>query len=257
MDLGLTGRTALVCASTSGLGLAIAQNLATEGAHVVLTGRRGDLAAKEAAALPNAVGVEADLNDPDAPERLVRTAEETFGPVDVLVLNGGGPPAGTASEQKVESISAAVDSLLLPQQRLLERVVPGMRERGWGRVIAVGSSGVIEPALDLALSNVGRAALAALLKSLASDVAQDGVTVNMVLPGRIATPRVAALDQGRAEKEGRPVAEVEAMFRGMIPVGRYGDPSEFGAVAAFLCSSQASYVTGSQVRVDGGFIRSL
>lgn len=255
MDLGIFGRTALVCASTSGLGLATARALAAEGVNVVITGRRGELAQKEAASLPSAVGVEADLADPSTPSRLVGAAEEAFGPVDILVLNGGGPPPGPAVDQTAESLTAAIDQVLLPQQRLIERVLPGMRQRGWGRIVAVGSSGVVEPIPELSLSNVGRAALAGLLKSLATDVAADGVTVNMVLPGRIATERLVQLDQARAEREARSVDEVEADVKATIPTGRYGDPDEFGAVAAFLCSNLASYVTGSKVRVDGGQIR--
>lgn len=255
MNLGIAGRTALVCASTSGLGLATAQALAADGANVVISGRRGDLAAKEAASLPSAIGVEADLNDPQAPDRLVDATESTFGPVDILVLNSGGPPPGAAADQSAQSLAAAVEQLVLPQQRLISRVLPGMRQRGWGRIVAIGSSGVVEPLPDLSLSNAGRAALAGLLKSLASEVAADGVTVNMVLPGRIATDRVASLDRGRAERDGTSVEQVQAANQALIPAGRYGNPDEFGAVAAFLCSDLASYVTGSKVRVDGGLVR--
>jgi 3-oxoacyl-[acyl-carrier protein] reductase len=140
---------------------------------------------------------------------------------------------------------------------LLRAVVPGMRERGWGRVLAVGSSGVEAPLPNLAASNVGRAALAAYLKTLATEVAADGVTVNLLLPGRIATDRVAALDEAAARRQDRPVAEVRAASRAAIPTGRYGEPAEFGAVAAFLCSERASYVTGSLVRCDGGMLAHL
>jgi 3-oxoacyl-[acyl-carrier protein] reductase len=255
MDLGLSGRVALVCASTSGLGLAIARTLAAEGAHVVISGRRGDVAEREAAALPSAHGIGVDLTGPGAAAMLVEQTERRFGPVDVLVLNSGGPPAGGALDQTRESLQAAVERLLLPQQELISLVVPGMVGRGWGRVVAVGSSGVVEPLPGLAASNAGRGALAGLLKTLAGEVAADGVTVNMVLPGRFDTDRVRELDEGRAQREGHTLEEVQAASRAAIPARRYGEPREFAAVAAFLCSDQASYVTGTQVRVDGGMVR--
>ncbi|MFS4091045.1 SDR family oxidoreductase [Streptomyces sp. AF1A] len=257
MDLGISGRVALVAASTAGLGRATARALAAEGARVVISGRRAEVVEREAAALPGAVGIPADLTDPGTPEALVRRTGELLGPVDILVLNGGGPAPGTAADQTPESLSAAVGSLLLPHQALIRHTLPGMRERGWGRILAIGSSGVNEPLPGLALSNAGRAALAGLLKTLASEVAADGVTVNMLLPGRIATDRVAALDRARAEREHTTVEAVAAAARAAIPAGRYGTPEEFGAAAAFLCSAPASYVTGSQVRVDGGMARSF
>lgn len=255
MDLGITGRTALVCASTSGLGLGIARALAAEGANVVLSGRRGDVAEREAATLPSARGVGVDLEEPGGPDRLVRAATDAFGAIDILVLNGGGPAPGPAREQTTASLEAAIRRLLLPQQALVALTLPGMTRRRWGRILAVGSSGVVEPLPGLASSNLGRGALAGYLKTLAGEVARDGVTVNMVLPGRIATDRVASLDAGRAEREGGSVQDVRAASEATIPVGRYGTPEEFGATAAFLCSQPASYVTGTQVRVDGGLVR--
>ncbi len=257
MDLGIRGRVALVCASTSGLGLGVARSLAAEGARVVLTGRRADLLERLAAELPEAIGAPGDLTEPETPRRLVAAAEERFGPVDILVLNSGGPPPGDAADQTRESLLAAVGQLLLPQQELIRLVLPGMRERRWGRILAIGSSGVAAPIPGLAASNTGRAALAGLLKTLAGEVARDGVTVNMLLPGRIATDRVAALDAARAARAGRSVAEVEAESKAAIPAGRYGTPEEFGAVGAFLCGEPAAYVTGCQIRVDGGLVSSF
>lgn len=140
---------------------------------------------------------------------------------------------------------------------MIGAVLPGMRERGWGRILAIGSSGVAAPLPNLAMSNLGRAALAAYLKTLAAEVAADGVTVNMLLPGRVATDRTEALDRAAAERTGRQVEEIRAESLGLIPAGRYGDPAEFGAVAAFLCSAAASYVTGTALRCDGGLVRSL
>lgn len=256
MDTGLKGRTALVPGSSAGIGLAIAQGLAAEGANVVLAGRRGDLVRQEAERLPSAVGVEVDLTADDAPRTLVSAAEERFGPVDVLVLNSGGPPPGTAVDVTAEQITAANHLLLVQHQRLVAAVLPGMRERGWGRVVAVGSSGVQAPLDRLALSNIGRGALAGYLKTLANEVAADGVTVNMVLPGRIDTDRVTTIDKGAAERTGSTPEEVRARSEASIPTGRYGTPAEFAAVVTFLASEAASYVTGEQVRCDGGLVRS-
>jgi 3-oxoacyl-[acyl-carrier protein] reductase len=255
MDTGLQGRTAIVPGSSSGLGLAVARALAAEGANVVLVGRRGELVQKEAAALPSAVGVEADIADPDVPARLVAEAEQRFGPVDVLVLNGGGPPPGLAADFTPEQFATAVDLLVQPHLRLVAGVLPGMRERGFGRIVAVGSSGVQQPIDGLVASNAARAALAGYLKTLAGEVATDGVTVNMVLPGRIDTDRVAVLDRAVAERSGTTPDEQRARAEAAIPVGRYGTPEEFAAVVTFLASAAASYVTGEQIRCDGGMIR--
>lgn len=257
MDLGLAGRTAIVCASTSGLGEATARALAAEGARVAVSGRRAERAGSIAAELPEAVGVGVDLTDPDGPDTLVARATEALGPVDVLVLNSGGPPPSTAASVDAEAIGEALVPLLYAQQRLVSLVLPGMRERGWGRILGVGSVGVVAPIPGLALSNVGRAALAGYLKTLATEVAPDGVTVNDLLPGRIATARTAQVDAHQADREGADVGAVEARNAAGIPAGRYGRAAEFGAVAAFLCSDAASYVTGTAVRCDGGLVTSL
>ena len=257
MDLGLTGRTALVCSSTSGLGEAIARALAAEGARTVVTGRRGDRAAAIAAELPSAVGVAIDLLAPDAPRALLEAATAAYGPPDVLVLNGPGPRPAPAAEIGVDDLDAAVDTLLRPHLQLVNAVLPGMRERGYGRILAVGSSGVATPLPNLVLSNLGRAALAGYLKTLATEVAADGVTVNMLLPGRIGTDRTAALDAANAARSGRSVESVTAASIGSIPAGRYGRTEEFAAAAAFLCSAAASYVTGVALRCDGGLVPTL
>jgi 3-oxoacyl-[acyl-carrier protein] reductase len=257
MHSGLHGRTAVVGGSTSGLGLAVGRALAAEGADVVLSGRRGDTAAAEADRLPSAIGVEVDLTTPDGADHLVGTAASRFGPVEVLVLGGGGPKPGTATAATVDDVTAAVNDLLLAQVRLVSLVLPGMRQRGWGRIVGIGSSGVQQPLDNLALSNLARAALAAYLKTLAAEVAGDGVTVNMVLPGRIDTERVASLDDAAAQRQGLDVSEVRKRSRALIPAGRYGTPEEFAAVVVFLCSNAASYVTGEQIRCDGGLVRSF
>ncbi len=255
MDLGLRRRTAVVLGATSGIGAAIARQLGEEGAHVVVVGRTEDRAAEVASSIATAVALTADLTDPESPGRIVAAAEETFGPVDVLVLNGGGPPPGPATAFRGDDAAAAVDLLVRPHVALVERVLPGMTERGWGRIVAVGSSGVQQPLPNLTASNVGRAALAGYLKTLAAEVAGDGITVNMVLPGRIDTDRVAQLDEAAARRTGTTPEQARAASEATIPVGRYGRPEEFAAVAAFLASEQAAYVTGEQVRCDGGLVR--
>ncbi|QYN36038.1 SDR family oxidoreductase [Pseudonocardia sp. DSM 110487] len=255
MDTGLKGRTAVVPGASSGLGLAVARALAAEGANVVLGGRRGELVREEASKLPAAVGIEVDLTDPAATDALVGAAQDHFGPVDVLVLNGGGPPPGVAVDFTPEQFADAVALLVQPHQRLVQAVLPGMRGRGFGRIVAIGSSGVQAPLDRLVASNAARAALAGYLKTLAGEVAADGVTVNMVLPGRIATDRVGVLDRANAERSGKSEEEVREAAKASIPAGRYGTPDEFAAVVTFLASTAASYVTGEQIRCDGGLVR--
>ncbi|WP_329528513.1 SDR family oxidoreductase [Streptomyces sp. NBC_01462] len=257
MDLGLKGRTALICASTQGLGEATARAIAAEGANVVVCGRSGEQARAIAAELPNAEGIAVDLLAADGPDRLIAATPKAFGPIDVLVLNGPGPEPGTAADITSQDVTAAVDALVRPQQRLIALTLPGMRERGWGRILAIGSSGIAAPLPGLALSNLGRAALAGYLKTLAAEVAADGVTVNLLLPGRIGTERVARLDAAAAKRTGRSPSEVADKSRRTIPAGRYGRPEEFGAAAAFLCGDPASYITGTALRCDGGLVRSL
>jgi 3-oxoacyl-[acyl-carrier protein] reductase len=257
MDLELQGRTALVPASTGGLGRAIAEALGREGANVVVGGRRADVAARIAAGLPSAIGIELDILDPDSRRRAVDAAEEAFGHVDVLVLNGPGPRPSPAHALEPDDLAGTFAQLVAPGHDFVSRTLPGMRERRWGRILAVGSSGIAAPLPNLAASNLGRAALAGYLKTLAAEVAADAVTVNLLLPGRIATERVAALDAAEAERTGVPLDEVRARSEKSIPSGRYGRPEEFAAAAAFLCSGPASYITGVALRCDGGLVRSL
>ncbi|MEV4314957.1 SDR family oxidoreductase [Actinocrispum sp. NPDC049592] len=257
MDLKIAGRTAVVCASTAGLGEGVARALAAEGANVVVTGRRAELAKSIAAELPSAVGLGVDMMSEGAPEQIVQAATDAFGPVDILVLNGPGPKPGTALEATTEDIETAVDSLIRPQQKLVSLVVDGMRERGWGRILSMSSTSLVEPLPLLTLSNVGRAALGAYLKTLATQVAQDGVTVNLLLPGGFRTARRDANEAIKAQRTGRTAAEIQAEEAAQIPIRRFGSVPEFGAVAAFLCSDLASYITGTAVRCDGGLVHSL
>lgn len=255
MDLGLRGRRALVCGASSGLGRAIAESLVAEGVDVLGTARRpGD----EVAA-PAGPGrwtyVAGDLADPAVPRRLFDAASDAFGGVDIAVLSSGGPPPSKAASLTAADVDEQVRPMLTSLVELASLLVPSMRDAGWGRIVAVGSGGVQEPIAGLVLSNVLRAGLAAYLKTLAGEVAGDGVTVNMVLPGMIETDRVGRLNQARAAEQGIPVEEVAAAWKRSIPAGRYGTPAEFAALVVFLCSEQAGYVTGEQLRVDGGMAR--
>jgi 3-oxoacyl-[acyl-carrier protein] reductase len=256
MDLGLAERTALVCASTSGLGLATARALCEDGARVVVTSRSSERAEEVAAALPNAIGIGCDLTA-DGAARLFGESTKRVGKIDILVLNGPGPAPGTAADVDDAGVDSAVAALVKPQVHLVRAVLPAMQAQRWGRVLSIGSTSVVAPIANLALSNLGRAALAGYLKTLASEVAAQGITVNSLLPGRIATPRALQINEAAAARSGIPLADVERSSTGEIPTGRYGEPDEFGAVAAFLCSARASYVTGVALRCDGGLVPTL
>ncbi|PWJ20915.1 SDR family oxidoreductase [Jannaschia seohaensis] len=262
MDLGLKDKRALVMSSSRGLGLACATALVAEGAHVLLTGRSED-ALKAAAADLTAKGpgkadyVVADLTDASTVETLASTAEEVLGGVDILVNNTGGPPPGRMADADLSVMAAQFDVMVMRVAEITARLLPAMRERGWGRIVTIASSGVIQPIPNLGLSNALRSALVGWSKSLANDVAADGVTVNMLLPGRIHTARVDQLDEAASKRTGKTLEETRAASRATIPAGRYGAPEEFGAVAAFLCSAPASYVTGGLIRCDGGAIKSV
>ncbi len=252
MDLGLDGKVALVTGATSGLGLASAKALAAEGVAVVICGRRGDLAEAEAAALPKAIGLQADITHPDVPQRLVEQTLEAFGRLDILVGSTGGPTPGTAMDTPAEAYDEALALLVKPMVRLSHLVVPGMRDAGFGRIVFVTSTVVREPVPMLVLSDSVRMAVHGFAKTLAKQVASDGITVNCVLPGRIATDRLASLDKAVADASGRSIEEVRSTGARSIPAGRYGEPAEFGAAVTFLCSQQASYITGASLPVDGG-----
>ena len=262
MDLELKARRALVLSSSRGLGLGIAEALAAEGADVVLTGRSRQRLAENCERI-NARGngrasfVTADLADPGFAPTLHAAAVETLGSVDILVNNTGGPPPGGAVGMDPQTLQTQFEMMVKRVVELTNLVLPAMREAGWGRILTVASSGVVQPIPNLALSNTIRSALVGWSKSLSSEIAGDGVTANLLIPGRIQTERVDELDAANAAKTGASIDDVKAASRKTIPAGRNGEVSEFAAVAAFLVSGPASYVTGSVVRCDGGSIRSV
>ena len=222
----------------------------------MLVGRREELAQDEASKLPNAIGVGADITEPSTPKRLVDSALRAFGRLDILVGSTGGPTPGTALDVQADAYDAALDLLVKPMVRLVHLALPEMRKNNWGRIVFVTSSAVREPIPMLVLSNSIRMAVHGFAKSLAKQVASDDVTVNCVMPGHITTDRTMQLARATAEASGRPVDEVLAETARRIPAGRSGDPAEFGAVVAFLCSQQASYVNGASIPVDGAALQS-
>jgi 3-oxoacyl-[acyl-carrier protein] reductase len=251
----------LVLGGSAGLGFASATALAAAGAQVLVTSRDLSRAREAAARLPGGghFGLVVDLAAPeDAPSGVNAFVVDLADyQVDVLVLNAGGPPPARAIDIEAADVVAALQPLLFAQISVVRAVLPAMITAGWGRIVAIGSSGIQQPIPTLALSNVARSALAAYVKSLAADVADRGVTVNLVLPGRISTNRVAALDAARAQSTGATVDQIQAASRATIPAGRYGDPAEFAAAVKFLCSPDASYITGVQLRADGGLVSSF
>jgi 3-oxoacyl-[acyl-carrier protein] reductase len=261
MDLGLSGRHAVVLGASRGLGAAIARALLAEGATVTAAARSGEHIEAWRAALPadqaaRLHAAETDLTDLAQVEALAATATATA-PVDILVLNGGGPPPGPATAMTAPQWTAQFAPMAAHLFHLAGLLLPGMTERGFGRILTVASSGVEQPIPNLALSNGIRASVVGWSKTLASEVASKGVTVNVVLPGRIHTDRVDQLDQAAADRQGRSRDEIADSSRATIPAGRYGKPEEFADVVAFLASARASYVTGAKIRVDGGLIRSI
>lgn len=250
MDLGIEGRVALVMGASKGIGQGIAGALAREGARLAISSRSMDsLDRAEAEIGTEAVKLEADTNDLERVKELPGEVAGRLGPVEILVTNTGGPPPGGALDHEGEEWDAAYRSLVHAPRLLVERVLPGMRERGWGRIVNVASTSVREPIPGLALSNAHRMALVGLFKTLANEVAGDGVTVNTVATGLIATDRLAAL-HGSME-------EAERNARENVPVGRLGTPDEYGDLVAFICSDRAGYLTGTVIPLDGGRLRSV
>ena len=246
MDLRLNGKRALVTGASSGLGLACARSLVEEGATVTLVARGAERLEEARAMLgPHALALSADLSSLADIDRMVHEAEALMGGIDILIANAGGPPPGSFSSTAVEAYPAALQLSLVSTVAMCKATVPAMRARGWGRVIAITSIAVREPIAQLILSNTARAGLTGFLKTLATEVAADGVTVNSVQPGLHATDRLREV-----------FGDTEKLAAG-LPVRKLGDPEDFGRIVAFLCSPSACFITGAAIPVDGGGSRGL
>jgi 3-oxoacyl-[acyl-carrier protein] reductase len=246
LDLGLTGRSALITGASSGLGLASAASLAAEGANVTIVGRRRDLLEREAERI-GALAVRGDVTVPRDLERAVEQTLAAFGGIDILVWNSGGPPPGTALDVTPESLEQAVELLVQPAVRLVHLCLPHLERSAAGRIVAITSIAAMEPVRHLALSNALRPAVTGWMKTLAGELGPRGITVNCVAPGRIATARLEHLYPGGPTKEDL----------GDIPLGRWGEARDLGDVVCFLASDRARYVTGQTIAVDGGLQRAL
>ncbi|MBI3653286.1 MAG: SDR family oxidoreductase [Acidobacteria bacterium] len=262
MDLGLQNKVAFVAAASRGLGRAVAEELAQEGASLIVCAR-GEKELQQACeaihqnSSAEVFGVAADLSQAAALQRAIEQGLARFGRVDILVTNVGGPPAGRFENLSRENWEEATRLLLSSVLDLTRLLLPGMKERGWGRIVNITSIAAKQPVQNLILSNSLRAAVTGFAKTLAQEVAPYGVTVNNILPGYTRTERVEQLAQAMAEKEGVTPDDIRARWEAEIPMQRLGEVREFAALAAFLVSERASYITGSSIAVDGGWIRSL
>ena len=258
MDLGLAGRHALVLGASRGLGAAVARALALEGATVSAAARTVEDTQRWISALPADVAARVTPIALDMADRTrIAQVAGVLPPVDILVNNGGGPPPGGAADHAPELWLNQFETMAANLFFLTQVLLPSMKARGWGRILTISSSGVVQPIPNLALSNGIRAAVAGWSKTLSAEVADQGITVNMVLPGRIHTDRVDQLDGIAAKRQGRSVEDVAKASMASIPAGRYGRPEEFADAVAFLASTRASYITGATLRVDGGMIRGV
>lgn len=261
MDFGLKNKTALVLGAGGGLGRAIAIALAAEGAKIAIADIEPKSIAETEAALTNiggvSLGVPWDLADLSQIDAHIARVEAELGPIEILVNITGGPPPTPAAGQDPALWSKHFQAMVLSVIAITDRVLPGMRSRRWGRIITSTSSGVVSPIPNLGISNALRLSLVGWSKTLAGEVGKDGITANIIVPGRIATDRIKFLDEAKAKREGRSVEEVAAQSQASIPIGRYGKPEEYGAAVAFLASDRAAYITGSVIRVDGGLIASV
>ncbi len=263
MDLGIQDKTALVLSAGGGLGRAIAAALSKEGVKVALSDLDERALAESAALIQNSggkvVSQTLDLADIPGASSLIDKINRELGAIDILVniISGGPGLSRRASNVSPEVWTKQFNAMVLSMIHITDLILPGMRANHWGRIITSTSSGVLVPIANLGISNTLRSSLLAWSKTLAAEVASEGITVNIVVPGRIATKRVRQLDEARAAREGKTVAEIVALSSGSIPMRRYGNPSEYADVVAFLASAKASYITGATIRVDGGLIPSL
>jgi len=261
MDLGLQGKTALVLGGSKGLGRGVADALAAEGVAVAIVARGQEALDKAVAEInatgARAIGFAADTGDWPAIERAANGTRAELGPIDILLNNSGGPPAARVIGITPELWEAQFHSMVLVYFRLTDLLLPSMRERKWGRIINVASESVIQPIPQIAISNTLRGAVIGWAKTLAGEVARDGITVNTLLPGAFDTDRVRHIQHATSAREGVSLEEFAQRAARSIPVGRMGKPAEFGAAAAFIASQWASYITGSMLRLDGGSIRSI
>ena len=261
MDLGLKGKAALVAASSQGLGKAVAKQLVMEGADVLITSRNEEKlqSAKEelsAYGTGKVAYIRADITHPEDIRAMVQKARDTFGRLDILVNNAGGPPAGSFEDMADEDWQKSFELNLLSYIRIIREALPLLKKNG-GRIINIASSSIKEPIPGLILSNTFRTGIVGLSKTLAEEFAPYQILVNTVGPGRIATDRIVHLDKVTAEKTGKSMEEVQAKELESIPLGRYGEPDEFGKFVAFLASEANSYVTGSSFLIDGGKVKSI
>jgi 3-oxoacyl-[acyl-carrier protein] reductase len=262
MDLGLKNKVALVTAASRGLGRAVAEELAAEGASLVICARKQETierVADEIAASTKAsvVGIAADVSNPDDVIRLVQLTIDQIGRIDILVTNSGGPPAGPFESFTLEQWEAATRLLLYSSVNLARAVLPGMKDRRWGRILNITSIAVKQPVDNLILSNSLRAGVTGFARTLANEVASHGITVNNIMPGYTRTERVEELAKMMSEKQGITPQEFVARWEQEIPMRRIGEPREFAALAAFLVSERASYITGTSIPVDGGWIKAI
>jgi 3-oxoacyl-[acyl-carrier protein] reductase len=262
MDLGLKDKVALVPASSSGLGRAVALAFAREGAKLAICSRRQDAIDEVAKEAKDAYGaevlaMEADLANQEDIEKVLKSTLDTYGGIDVLVLNAGGPPPGTFDKLNDDQWYGAFELTMMSALRLIRGALPSMREKGQGSIVSMSSSSIKQPIPNLLLSNAIRAGLQGALKTMSEELAGENIRINTVIPGRIRTPRIVQLDAANAERQGKSQDEVTQASEAAIPMGRYGEPEEFAEAVVFAASERASYMTGGVFQVDGGAVKSL